>query len=154
MSIAVTCPQCRLDFDVPPEFADARVRCLRCAYAFIAQARPAHADGIQVGTTPRPRMTEDDETPRPSPPRPTAAPIPVGSGCHRHDWHLFLLLAFSVGFNLALQNAQAIAARAGDAMQAEMEQQRMWPCAPFNDRQAEQAAGCNCFNAARTGGST
>lgn len=127
MSIAVTCPQCRLDFEVPPELADTRVRCLRCAFAFKAEARPAREDGIQVGATPRPRLRDDDEMPRPSPPRPTAhAPFPWGPIAIVTIGILFLLLSFSVGFNLWLamvpDNRRIALVEAMDAQQVAMEE--------------------------------
>lgn len=104
MSIAVTCPQCRTDFEVPPDLADQPVRCHRCGNTFQAKAGLERADGIRVGTAPKPANktsdADDADADRPTPrPMPRSA-FPWGPIAIVIIGLLSLLLVFSAGLNV------------------------------------------------------
>ncbi len=104
MSIVVSCPQCRTDFEVPPDLADQPVRCHRCGNTFPAKAGLERADGIRVGTAPKSANktsdADDTDTDRPTPrPMPRSA-FPWGPIAIVIIGLLGLLLVFSAGLNV------------------------------------------------------
>jgi hypothetical protein len=93
MSTVVQCPRCHADIDITPDLADQPIRCA-CGHTFAP-----HAAAIRAGA-PR-RKADDYDEPAPSPRRPTArAAFPWGPIAIVTIGILFLLLAFSVGFNV------------------------------------------------------
>jgi hypothetical protein len=107
MSVAVTCPECQEPYEVPDEAAQQLIRCRRCQCPIEAKRHAPASEGIQAKPAPvlgsASRQREDDDNPQPDRPRPhpkPRSPFPWTALLVVVIGLLFLLLVFSVGFNV------------------------------------------------------
>jgi hypothetical protein len=107
MSVAVTCPECQERYEVPDEAAEQMIRCRRCQCPIEAKRHAPASEGIQAKPAPvlgsASRQREDDDNPQPDRPRRHAkprSPFPWTALLVVVIGLLFLLLVFSIGFNV------------------------------------------------------
>jgi hypothetical protein len=107
MSVAVTCPECQDCYEVPDEATQQLIRCRRCQCPIESSRHATASEGIQAKPAPvlgsASRQRENDDNPQPDRPRPhpkPRSPFPWTALLVVVIGLLFLLLVFSVGFNV------------------------------------------------------
>src|SRR5260370_27682987 len=107
MSVAVTCPECQERYEVPDAAAEQLIRSRRCECPIEAKRQAPASEGIQAKPAPvlgsASRQREEDENPQSDRPRPhpkPRSPFPWTALLVVVIGLLFLLLVFSVGFNV------------------------------------------------------